>query len=262
MHAGIDIPAVQMGNQIVPVRHARNIGMEGAARVRRDPGGPKPCQIGKRLIVLKNDFLPLGIGLLQPRQLNQPDGRIQIVHIELVPHFGHFVHPALLFRPCCKPVPRTLGDAHPAQPLEALCQLHVVGGQHTAIAGRQVLLRLETETSDRSQPTNHPAFVPGAAGMGGILHNRDVPGCGNFQYRVHIAGLAAVMHNHNCSRSFRNPFGHAIRIQVQRDGIDVAENGNGSVLQDRVVGGDKGHGSGNDLAALHSQYLKRQQQRR
>ena len=78
-------------------------------------------------------------------------------------------------------------EPHPAR------QRVIVGDDHAALAGRDVLALLEAEAADRAERAEGLAGVAGTVGLGAILDHRDPVLIGKPEDRPHVGRVSEEM---------------------------------------------------------------------
>ncbi len=119
-----------------------------------------------------------------------------------------------------------------ANPLQAGCQVAVIGGDRAAFAqGGDHLLSMEAEDVHPSLLAHLRALIGGAKGARGIADHRDwavlrmgmAPA--DLLQRVHIGGEAVHVGGEDGARARRDLALHVVGIQVQRLRVDLGEDG-------------------------------------
>ena len=130
-------------------------------------GSGQPSDILERPVIHLGYLAALGVHIVQPLKLDQPDGRIQIVHVIFVAEIGNFIVPAVAG--LLASLPCVFVDATPTQTPQLCGQPFIVGRYHAAVASRQILDRMKTETYAVAIPAYHPCRKHRATRMGSIF---------------------------------------------------------------------------------------------
>ena len=121
-------------------------------------------------------------------------------------------------------------------------QLLVGGRDQAAVAEReQVLGREEAEGRERADLGD----ALGAVGLRGVLDDRD-PELGEARERHHAA---EQVHRHERPRPVGHPRGDVLRVEVERDRVDVGEDGRRAAARDRLGGRVEGERGADHLVA-------------
>ena len=80
-----------------------------------------------------------------------------------------------------------------AQRAEQLRPVLATGDDHPALAGGDLLVRIEGEHRGIAQRASLPILISGADGFAGVLDHRQAMPVGSGEERVHIGGLAESM---------------------------------------------------------------------
>ena len=142
------------------------------------------------------------------------------------------------------------GHAMRAQQFKFGCNLIAVGGEHTALARRQVLIREEAKTANLAPGAERFAIQGRTRAMGGVFDHVQVVLPGNLEDGGHVAGVAGVVHDDDGfgARSDAGCDGRWRDGQVIRAG-DVGEDDASTGVEDGIGGGDKAQGGDNDLVS-------------
>ena len=121
----------------------------------------------------------------------QGTGNVSQAVIETQQH--HFVMPL----PRGLPLARVAADAVIAKAAQRLGELRIVGRDHAAFSGGDVLHRMKTEDGHVRQAAHPTAFVLGAQGMAGIFDHDQPVALGQFKNRLQVGGMAGIVHGQN-----------------------------------------------------------------
>jgi len=101
----------------------------------------------------------------------------------------------------------------------------IVGGDRPALAGGDVLYRVEAENGHVRQGSHRPAVVGGSQGMGGVFHHYKVMLAGNVHYVVHVRRVSGEVHRDqrpgaggDAPLDFRRVYVHRVPAHVGKDG--------------------------------------------
>ena len=136
-----------------------------------------------------------------------------------------------------------------AEEPEPVGQVAVVGGDHAALTGGDVLRRREAEHRGAAEPAHRSAAVRRPVCFGGILDEQDAGLIGDGREAVQVGRLAAVVDGHDGLGGGRDPAGHVGGVEVEGVGLYVGEDGRGAHVQHRGRGRDEGHGRHDHLVA-------------
>ena len=190
----------------------------------------------ERLAVAGDDASSRRVLSGQQLQLLRPDGCPHLVEPVVEPREDDVVvgrMPALA-------VPRERRHSvRPEQP-KLLGEAIIVRDEHAALSDRQVLVREEAETPDVAEGAAHAATEARPGRVRRVLDDRQPPRAGERPHRVHVARVARVVERDDRLRAVaerRLDVGW-IEIRLIRS-ENVAEDGLGSRVHDRVRGGDE-----------------------
>ncbi len=116
-----------------------------------------------------------------------------------------------------------------AYQLAAQGKLVVVGYQHAAFAGVDMLVIVEAKAADVAYRADRFAFVMHARCLGCVLDDFEAVLLGQRHDRVHVAGLAENMHQHDGLSARRNDLGDGGGTDVKAIFIDVGKNRDAAV---------------------------------
>ena len=158
------------------------------------PGaGPHPGDPGEGLVVDRPDALPHRQRAFEPGELVQPEGGLHVGHVVLVAGLERLVghEPARGIA-----LPRVLVEAVQPERAQPLDDGRVVGREHPALAGGEVLGGVEAEGREAADRADLAAAVPGLRRVRGVLDHREPVARGERADRVHLAGPARHVHRH------------------------------------------------------------------
>src|SRR5437016_4091442 len=140
------------------------------------------------------------------------------------------------------------GLAMVAQDFYFSFQLGIVGDDRASFAqSSKVLAGIKTEATASADGACFSIFVESAACLAGILNNREVMTCGNFNNWIQVSRLTEEMNRNNgfgprSDRSFE-------QVRIQRAGLflDINENRPRTAVTDGLGGGHESAGHGDDF---------------
>jgi hypothetical protein len=125
----------------------------------------------QKLAISLHKFSPATICLRQLLQLNEPDGRPDLIHPVVQSGLNNVIGDASALVPVQRQAGHAMGTQVPALLVQSLRTSY----EHPTFADREILVRKETKTTDI---TNRPAtltLVVGTGSVGGVLNKGDVP---------------------------------------------------------------------------------------
>src|SRR5277367_3099926 len=129
-----------------------------------------------------------------------------------------------------------------------LCR--IVGGNETAITrATQILRRKKTKTPEIADSAGKFVVVTRAGGLCRILDDQQIVGRSDFEDGVKVGWQSKKVNWHDGSGVRSDRLFNQIRINVERDWIDVHENGSCPHEFDRVSCSDKTKWAGDNLIA-------------
>jgi hypothetical protein len=169
-------------------------------------------------------LLPRLDDLVDPADLRDPHGGLEVGHPVVVT--GHLVL-----------VP--LAHALVAQDAQPVGDGVVVGRDHAALTGGEVLGGVEGERSDPER-AGTGAVVGRTVGLRRVLHDVQAAVPGDGHERVHVGGLAVEVDRHEHLGAVPDRGRDGRRVDREVVLADVREPGRGAGLEDGVEGGDEG----------------------
>ncbi len=130
------------------------------------------------------------------------------------------------------PLPRVAADAVIAKAAQRLGELRIVGRDHAAFPGRDVLHRMKAEDGHVRQAADPTALVLGAQSVAGIFDHHQPMALGQFEKRSQVRGMPGIIHRQNGLRSRSNARCCLFGIKIQRVRRDVGKDRN--ALPDRA----------------------------
>ena len=129
----------------------------------------------------------------------------------------------------------------------------VIGNEHSAFAGGDLLVGIKRESSDIPQRSNFAPVVLRAERFAGVLDQPQTKTPRDFQEFLHGRRNTESVHDDHGAGSRGNGRLHGGRCQVQGALMDIHKNGNGSDEANGIGHSDKCEG-GNDhfIAGLHA----------
>ena len=126
----------------------------------------------------------------------------------------------------------------------------VVGRDHAALARRHLLVRVEGEDRGVARAADAAAAVLAADGLAGVLDDREAVLLGDRAERVHVARVAEHVHGQDGARARRDGRLDGRRVEHERLGIDVGEDGRRALVEHAVGRGHERDRRRHDLVAL------------
>ena len=201
---GIDANDVEM----------ERMGVAGVALERLDP-----VQAGDPLVVQRELALPRGGVLRQLVELDERDRREHVGEVGLVAGNGDVVA-------------RAVAAAHQAQVADRVGDLVGVRGDEPALAGGDVLRRVEAEARRLRQPAQLAAAVGALGRVGGVLDHGDP----ELPDRIHVRRLAGQVDGHDRLRLLGHCRADQRRVDVEVALAHVDEDGRCAGVDDHVGG--------------------------
>ena len=206
------------------------------AAVRAGQAEPVLCgQRRERLAVGRGDVRAVGQHAAEALQLRKPQRRLKLCE-PVVEAQAIVVEPVHVRRAALVSLGVDL-DLH----------VGVAQRDHSALARRQLLVRVEAE--DRRVPPRADGLtvgVDGAECLAGILDDRQP----ELLERRDVGGVAEDVDRKQRRRAVGDRGGRGGRVEVQRDRIDVGEDGRGPFVGDDVRTRDEREGRRDDLVAV------------
>ncbi len=194
------------------------------AIIARDP--VDALEVGEALVVERDvapPDLPVPTNLVE---LHERDRRKDVAEIRFVP--GH-----------CDVVEGPVAAPHHTQVVEPFREIVSVRGDQPALAGGDVLGRVEGEAGQVRDRPDLAAAVARLRGMCGVLHDRHA----ELGQLVEIGRLAVEIDRDDRLRSLTDELAYPVGIDVQRVVANIGEHGCGAAMDDHVRGrrpGDRG----------------------
>ncbi len=177
-------------------------------------------------------------------QLQQAEGRVHLAHLA-VDAGGH--HRGLV------------DEAEVLQPADALVGLGVRADDGAALEGVEHLGGMEAEHAEVAVAQDRAAVVLDPEGVRGVVDDLEVVGVGDALDRGGVARRAVAVYRHDRGGMRGDRGLDLLRVQVQRDRVDVHEHRLDPFPQQRVRGGHERVGRGNHFAG-DAQRLQRGEQ--
>jgi len=131
-------------------------------------------------------------------------------------------------------------------PVGAVVDLLAVRDHHAPLARRHGLVVVEAEDPGIAEGAQLLPPEAAACALGVVLEHLEVVLFRDLHDPVDARGRPAHVHGDDGLRVGRDPLFDAVGVEIQAV-IDVADHGNGTRLQDRLVGGDEREGRHDDL---------------
>ena len=207
-----------------------------------------PGQAGETLVVALGLRHPPRVMLLEPVELAERDAGVEVAQVQLVAGLEHVVGARSLLLVALPGVAR---QPVQAQRADARGEFVVAQREHAALARGEILVGVEAEARDVADGADLAAVgEPGLRRVRSILHEtQPVPGARDLE-RGQIAGVPCVVHGHDGARARRDGRGDGRRVDAQRLGVDVAEDGPRAGADDDVGGSGPGQRRRDHLVAF------------
>ena len=227
---------------------------------------PRALHLGPRdrrlqLLELADGFVVLGddrpsalLHLVEALQLVDPDSGLDVGHVVFEAGKDDVVTPRALGRVALERVTAHAVQAPHARLVEKLRR----AGQHPALAGGQVLGRVERERDQVGDVhavggrADHPAAVARGQRVRRVLDDGETMPTRDLIDGVHLAGVAVEVDGHDRFDSARlaDRCLDLVRVDVERVPLDVDEDGACALVLDHVNRRDEGHVRADDCVAL------------
>ena len=129
------------------------------------------------------------------------------------------------------------------------CVARIRRDDHATFARGHVLTLLEAERSDRSDRPHETLVLGGEIRLRAVLDHRDAVGLGHALDANNVARVAEEMCRNDCAGASREACGHRLGRDVQTRGIDVGEDGDRLLVENRRDGSHIGDRCRDDLIA-------------
>jgi hypothetical protein len=192
------------------------------------------------------ELAPRRVEALELGQLPQPERRLQVEHVVLPARLEHVVvrHAA-----AAEAIPGVLADAVEAQDAQPVGERGVVAHDHAALAGGDVLDRMEAEDGRVAARADLDAPVDGAQRVRRVLDDPEAVPHRQRPQRGHVGRLAGEVHRDQRARGGRDPARDVGGVDAQRLGVDVGEDRARTAQLDDVGRRRPGEGRHDDLVA-------------
>ena len=182
-----------------------------------------PVEVGDPLVVERELALARRGVLGQLVELDERDRREHVGEIGLVAGDGDVVE-------------RAVAAAHQTEVPDRVGDLVRVRRDEPALAGGDVLRRVEAEARRFREPAELAAAVGALGGVRRVLDHGDP----ELPDRIHVRRLAGEVHGHDRLRPLGHRGADQRRVDVEVALADVDENGRGAGVDDHVGGGGPG----------------------
>src|SRR5204863_281268 len=163
--------------------------------------------------------LPRAVLLAEVRQLVAPEGGLELRHAVVVPeHLGAIRARLARRHRGLAVVPQQAGDVGDGR---------VVGDQHPAFAGHEVLRLLEREDPAVAEGADFAPLVGGAGRLGAVLDDAKAMAPRDFEELVHGSRLPEEVHGDHRAAAQRDDGFHGLRIEAEGLVLDVREDRDG-----------------------------------
>ena len=206
-----------------------DVEVPGVAGVGGHLGQGQLGQIRQAQVVEVRVVRPHRVEHVELLELLEPQGGVQVRHVVLVAGVLHLVVPGALRRVA---LPGVAADPVQAAGAQQVGVVVGVGGDHPALAGGQVLDRVEAEHGQVADGADQVPLVAGGQGVGGVLDDlQAVPG-GQLEEGVHLAGGPGHVDGDDGARARGDGPLHQHGIHLQRAGQHVHQDRPGPEVQD------------------------------
>ncbi len=149
---------------------------------------------------MRNTGSARGIGFGELGELDKAEGCTHFVDAVVEAWLEHIVGGGATFHT----VEARHGHAVRAQVLALLVELRIARHNHAAFSHREVLVGEKAPGRHIAKGTELAALVGAAIRMRRILDELEIMPLANIDNRIHIAGIARIVHNHHRLRARRN----------------------------------------------------------
>lgn len=125
----------------------------------------------------------------------------------------------------------------------------VVGDDDTAVAATDVFEFVETVAAAETEMADGFAVIGGAVGLGAVFDDGDVFLLGDLLERIEIAGVAGKVHGDDGAGFFGDVFEYGFGEEICGMEVQVGEDGNGALVENRDDGAHVGDGWDDDFIA-------------
>ena len=174
------------------------------------------------------------------------DGGLQVGHVVFETGLDHRV---VLVALVAETLPGVLAHAVQRQDADPVGQFGIVGQDHAAFAGGQVLGHVEAVTTAQTGSTHRAPVVSGFQGVRAVLDQHQVVLADDRHDGVHVAGAPGEMHDQHRPGALADRRLDRRGIDVHAGRIDVGQDRRGAAVDDRVHRGAEGQRRGDDLVA-------------
>ena len=221
---GADALRLEAPDDGVPVQVGRETRRvhEPRAALRTLVHGRDPVDAGHALLVEARDA---GAGVLHPVQaldLRHADGRVHVREPVVEPQ-------ARVHQP--RPV---VGAPLVGQALQQPVQVVVVGEDHPALGGGELLVGVEAVHRRVAEGAELPAVVVTVDGLAGVLHDPQAVAPRDVHQRGDLCRIAKDVDDEDGLGARRDGRLHRRRIHVEREGIHLRAPGRGTRVEDDV----------------------------
>jgi hypothetical protein len=217
-------------------------------------------QRGEYLAVTTRNFSAARSHFRLPAQLAKPECRLEVSEICLEPGFRYVIAPGTALPIAAPGVPL---DAVQTQPLDPVSDRGVLGRDHAAFTGSDVLSGIERKSGRIRDRSNRPFAHGRTKRVSGILNDCNAAGSPHFRDLFYLARMAAVVHGDDCLGPGADEFLYLGRVDLHGDRVDVGEDGCRPGMLDYVRAcAERQRGGDHLVACTHSQCDERQVQRR
>jgi hypothetical protein len=197
----------------------------------------QPRHVRKQLVVARSHPPLARDKLFEPFQLGETQCRLNIGHAEVPAEF------------LMDKTPASGLEAQIAQAAAAFGKEFIIGDQHAALAGGEMLVGVEAEDADVAETAAGKAFIGLTVHLGRVLDDFEPMPFGQFKDGFHVDWQPVNMHHHYrpCSGRYRSPDSLGRHVPGARIAID--HNGGGAGTDDGRGARDDRESRQDDLVA-------------
>ena len=188
-------------------------------------------------VVARGDLGARGEDLLEALGLREADGGRELVHAVVEAE-------AVVLEPVAR-----VRAALVRERAHLRGERGVVGRDHAALPRRHLLVGVEREHRGRAGAADALAAALAADGLAGVLDDREPVLVGDRAERLHVARVAEDVHRQDPARARRDRRLDGRRVEHERVGIDVGEDGRRALVEHHVGRGHERDRRGHDLVA-------------
>ncbi len=201
--------------------------------------------VGEGTVVLAHDRAAPRLKLLELAQLPQPERCLDVGHVVLEARDQDLVEPAAALVVTLPGVAAHAVQTDHARPGQELR----IGGEHPALAGREILGGVEAEGDGIPLAADGSPLVAGGQRVGRVLDDAKAPRSppGQRAQCVEVGRMTGVVHGQDRAGARGDRCLDLARVDVQRVRLDVHQYGSRANVLDHVHGRRERHRRRNDL---------------